>query len=402
MPKKPLEGLKVADFSWVLALPLMTKTLAECGAQVIKIEGKTRPDGERIRYDYKDHIPGYNRATDFNQNNTTKLSFALNLAKPGGKEVAKRLVAWADVVTENFAGGVIEKMGLGYEELKKVNPDIIMLSASMQGQTGPHAHHPGYGHHLTALSGFHHLVGWPDRKPQHYDAHTDFLVSSLAIVCIMSALDHRRRTGKGQYFDMSQYEIGVQFMSHLILDYEVNGNVAVRNGNRCDFAAPHGNYCCKGDDHWCTVGMFTDTEWQNFCKVIGNPDWTKNTKFSTLLNRKKNEDELDKLVEAWTVNHTQEDVMYLMQASGVGAGVAESGEESVEDAQLKHSHFFRELNHAEIDKYVSPRPPFQFSKADIEVRTTPLLGEHNEYVCKEILGMSDTEIAGLIIDGVLE
>ncbi|MDD5288726.1 MAG: CoA transferase [Dehalococcoidales bacterium] len=402
MLRKPLEGLKVADFSWVLAMPLMTKTLADCGAQVIKIEGKTRPDGERSRHAYKDHIPGLNRATDFNQNNTSKLSFALNLAHPKGKEVAKRLAAWADVVTENFAGGVIAKMGLGYKELKKVNPDIIMLSACMQGQTGPHALHPGYGHHLTALSGFHHLVGWPDRKPQHYDAHTDFLTGNFAILCIMSALDYRNRTGKGLYFDMSQYEMGVQFMSHLILDYEVNGKVAVRDGNRCDFAAPHGNYCCLGDDHWCTIAVFTDKEWHSFCKVIGNPDWTQDAKFSTLLRRKENEDELDKLVEAWTVNYPQEDVMYLMQAAGINAGVAESVEESINDPQLKHSNFFRELEHAEIGKYRSPRPPFQFSKASLEVRTAPLLGENNEYICKEILGMSDDEIAELVIEGVLE
>ena len=161
--KKLLEGIKVADFSWVFAGPLTTKTLADCGAQVIRIEGVTRPDVERIRHPYKDEVPGMNRALHFNQHNTGKLSIAVNLAIPKGKELAKKIVARSDVVVENFSGGAMKRMGLGYEELKKLKPDIIMLSACMQGQSGPHANHPGFGHHLTALSGFHHIVGWPDR-----------------------------------------------------------------------------------------------------------------------------------------------------------------------------------------------------------------------------------------------
>lgn len=402
MPGKALEGIRIADFSWVYAGPLLTKTLAEYGAEVIKIEGKTKPDGERVRYPYKDGIPGVNRATDFNYNNTSKLSFTVNLANPKGKEVAKQLVAQSDVAVENFSGGVMEKMGLGYNELRKVKPDLIMLSTCMQGQTGPNASHPGYGHQLTALSGFHQVVGWPERRPQHYSAHTDFLTPSFCITCILAALDYRNRTGKGRYFDVSQYEIGVQFMSHLVLDYEVNGRVAGRQGNRCDYAAPHGAFCCTGDDAWCTIAVFTDVDWLAFCKVIGNPAWTRDARFTTLTGRKENEDELERLVETWTTQHPAETVINMMQAAGICAGVVESHRQLLDDPQLAQAGFFRRMNHPEVGEYRSARPPFQLSKADPEVRTTPLLGNDNEYVCKQILGMSDEEIANLVIEGALE
>lgn len=402
--KKPLEGVRIADFSWVFAGPLTTKILADYGAAVIKIEGKTRIDGERGRHPYKDHIPGVNRALDFNQNNTSKMSFALNLAHPKGIEIVKKLVKWSDIVIENFAGGVMERLGLDYEELKKVKPDIIMLSACMQGQTGPHALHPGYGHQLTALAGYHHIVGWPDRRPQHFQVYTDWITPYFTILAMLSALDYHRHTGKGQYFDMSQYETSVQFISHLMLDYHVNGRVALRNGNRCDYAAPHGAYRCRGgEDRWCAIAVFSDEEWQSFCRVLGNPQWTKELRFATPLARKQNEDELDKLVEAWTVNYLAEEAMVMMQAARVSAGLVENQEDSLDkDAQLKYAGFYQMVNHPEIGNYHSPRPSFLMSRTGFEVRSAPLLGEHNEYICKQILGMSDDEIAELVIAGVIE
>ena len=207
--KKALEGIKVADFGWILVGPITGKLLADYGADVIKIEGRKRIDLLRTTRPFKDSTPGENRAGDFNQYNTSKRSLALNLAHPKGKEVAKRLVAWADIVSENFAGGAMERMGLGYEELKKVKTDIIMLSTCMQGQTGPHANHPGFGFHLAALSGFNSIVGWPDRFPAGVGPYTDFTAPRFNVLAILAALDYRNRTGKGQHLDMSQYESGV-------------------------------------------------------------------------------------------------------------------------------------------------------------------------------------------------
>ncbi|MDD5288563.1 MAG: CoA transferase [Dehalococcoidales bacterium] len=405
MPQKLLEGIKVADFTWAFTGPLMTKTLGDCGAEVIKIEGRTKGDEERRRHPYKDAIPGLNRAIDFNCHNTSKLSIALNLTKPRAKEINKQLVAWADIVVENFAGGAMERMGLGYEVLRKVNPDIIMMSTCMQGQTGPHAHHPGFGHQLSALSGFHNIVGWPDRAPPHIWPYTDFVAVHFGLLAIMASLDYRARTGKGQYIDMSQYELAMQFVEPLLLDYNVNKRIDSRNGNRHDYAAPHGVYRCRENDRWCTLAVFTDKEWQSFCEVIGNPEWTRNEKFVTLMSRKENEDELDKLVEDWTVNHLTEEVMQKMQTSGVAAGLVATAFDldiADNDPQLRFRHFNWKLEHPEVGKYRSPRPPFLASKAAYEVRRTPLLGEHNEYICKEILGMSDEEIAEAIIEEALE
>jgi len=403
MEKKPLAGIKIADFTWFIAGPLVTRILADYGAEVIKIEGRTKFDGHRMNGPAKDDIPGLDRGGDWAQMNAGKLSVALNLSKPKAVEVAKKFVARADIVVENMAGGVMKRMGLGYEELKKVNPDIIMLSACMQGQTGPHANHPGLGFHLTALSGFSYITGWPDQQILNLGPYTDFFVPQFSALAILAALDYRRRTGKGQYIDVSQYEASLHFMAPLLLDYVINQRVATRMGNRYPYAAPHGAYCCRGEDRWCAIAVFTDEEWQSFCKVIGNPAWTANPKFSTLSARKENEDELDRLVEEWTINHSPEEVMTMMQTAGVAAGVLQTAEDMMErDPQLRHRHFFRELDHPEIGKYRTRGPCFVLSKSSCEVRCSPLLGEQNEYAFKELLGMSDEEIAKLVIEGIIE
>jgi len=401
--KKPLEGIKVVDFGWAWTIPLTARTLCDHGAEVIKIESRNRPEVHRTLGPFKDGISGLDRSGQFNQDNTGKLSIALNLAHPKGVEIAKRLVARADIVMENFAGGVIERIGLGYEELKKVKPDIIMLSSCMQGHTGSYATHPGYGYLLVALSGFSHIAGWPDREPPWLGSYTDFPAPILNSLIILAALDYRRRTGKGQYIDMSQYENGIHFLAPIVLDYVVNRRVANRMGNRSAYAAPHGAYRCRGEDKWCAIAVFTEEEWASFGKVIGNPAWTNDPKFTTLSARKVNEDQLDRLVEEWTINYSPKEVMTMMQAAGVGAGVVQTAEDLLEyDPQLKHRHFYWELDHPEAGRYRAPGPPFGLSKSPYELRRAPLLGEHNEYVLKEILSMSDEEIAELVIEGVVE
>ena len=401
--EKLLEGIKIVDFSWLIAGPLATKTLADCGAEIIKIEGESRPDSHRTGSPFKDGITGLNRGGMFNRENTGKLSVALDLTHPKGVEVARKLVAWADIVVENFAGGVMEKLGLGYGELKKVKPDIVMLSACMQGQTGPYATHPGLGQHLTALSGFTHIAGWPDRKPAELSPYTDFIASHFNALAILAAFEYRRRTGRGQYIDMSQYESSIHFLAPLILDYTVNRRVANRMGNRSACAAPHGAYRCRAEDRWCTIAVFTDEEWRNFSKVVGNPVWVNNSRFTTLAARKENEDERDRLVEEWTINHSAEEVMNLMQMAGVAAGVVQTGEDLMEhDPQLRHRHSFRELNHPEIGRYRAAGSSFVLSKSSCELSRAPLLGEHNEYALKEILHMPDEEIAELVIEGIIQ
>jgi crotonobetainyl-CoA:carnitine CoA-transferase CaiB-like acyl-CoA transferase len=398
-----LEGIKVVDFTWNIVGPLTTRALADYGAEVIKVESNNRPDPHRMASPHKDDVSGLNRSGNFAQDNNGKLSIALNLGHPDGVKMAKRLVARADVVVQSFTHGVMERLGLGYEELKQVKPDVIMLSTCMQGHTGPYASHPGLGYHLVALCGTSHITGWPDRQPPFLGPYTDYVAPHFNVLAILAALDYRSRTGRGQHIEVSQYENCVHFMAPIILDYVVNGRIAGREGNRYAYAAPHNAYRCRGEDRWCTIAVLDDEEWESFCKVVGSPSWSKDPKFSRLSVRKQNEDELDRLVEKWTTSHSAEEVMNMMQAAGVPAGLVQTGEDLLEkDPQLKHRHFFRELDHPEIGKHYARGPSFVLSKSPWLPQRCPLLGEHNEYILKELLGMSDEEIAELTIEGVLD
>lgn len=400
-----LSGLRVADFSWVIAGPLTAKRLADHGAEVIKIEGRARPDLHRTVYPFKDDIVSLDRAGRFHPYNTSKLSVTLDLSTPRGVETAKLIVANCDIVIENFAGGVMEKMGLGYEALKKVKPDIIMLSSSMMGQTGPYAHSRGYGWQLTAMAGFFSITGWPQQPPIGPNGpYTDYIAPRINIVLLMAALDYRRRTGKGQYLDVSQYENGVQFIAPLVLDYVVNGRIAGPMGNRHPEAAPHGAYRCQGEDRWCVIAVFNEDEWSSFRRVIGNPAWADDARFASLESRKQNEDELDRKVEAWCLERTPEEVMTSLQSVGVAAGVVQvTGEDILDnDPQLKHRGYIWELDHPELGKHRVPGLPFKLSKSPYRVKRSPLLGEHSKYVLNEVAGLTDDEIASLVIEGVNE
>ena len=403
LEKKSLEGIRVLDFGTQIVGPETCRILADYDAEVIKIEGKTRFDAWRMLPPFKDDLPGLNRSGNFNQNNTGKLSVALNLAHPKGVELAKKLVSRADVVVENFAGGVMERMGLGYKELKKVKPDIIMLSACMQGQTGPHAKHLGLGFHMTALAGLSYVAGWPDREPLEFGPYTDYLIPYFNALAVLAALDYRRRTGQGQYIDVSQYEASLHLIAPLILDYVVNQRVATRMGNRSAYATPHGAYRCRGKDRWCVIAVFTDEEWRSFSRILDNPAWSQEARFSTFPGRKANEDELDRLIEEWTIIRSPEEIMTMMQTAGVAAGVVQTGEDLLEhDPQLKYRHFFWELDHPEAGKHRVSRQAFVLSKCPYQVRRAPLLGEHNEPVLKKLLAMSDAEFTELMVEGVVE
>jgi benzylsuccinate CoA-transferase BbsF subunit len=393
MSKLPLEGIKVVDFTWHLTGPLTTKFFSDCGAEVIHVESHKRPDIQR---------EGSKRGS-FNQYNTSKLGVTLNLSTPEGLALVKRLIARADIVVDNFAGGAMDRMGLGYAELKEIKPDIIMLSSCMQGQTGPHARHPGSGHKLTALAGISSITGWPDRSPGNILAYTDFVAPRFNVIAIMAALIYRRRTGKGQFLDMSQYENSVHFVAPQILDYTANHRVAERMGNQCSYAAPHNAYRCLGNDRWCVIAAFSDEEWHSLCRVMGSPGWTADPRFSTLADRKQNETELDRYLQEWTISRSAEDVMSQMQAAGVPAGVVETGEDLLDrDPQLHFRRTFIELEHPEVGKYrTQAGPHFLSSTTTFEVKRAPLLGEHNHYVFQEILGMSDDEFQRLEKAGVI-
>jgi len=403
MVQKILEGVKIADFTWALVGPITTNMLSIFGAEVIKIEGRARPDSRRIAAPFKDNIPGLNRSCNFNTYNLGKKSIALNLANKKGIEIAKRIVKWADVVVENFAGTAMERMGLSYAVLKEIKTDIIMLSSSPTGQTGKYPSVRAIGSHLTALSGLQDTAGWPDMEPTGLDSYTDFISPYFNATTILAALDYKRRTGKGQYLDLSQYEDCIHFMAPLVLDFTANHRITSRMGNRSSDAVPHNAYRCLGDDRWCVIAVFNEKEWNLFCNIIDKP-WLKSCdRFATFILRKNNEDELDKIIESWTILHSPEDIMTLLQNNGIAAGVVESAEDILDkDPQIAYRGFFTPLDHPEVGLYRAPRSAYILSKIDPVMERAPLIGEHNEYVLKEILALSDEEIGELIVEGIVE
>ncbi len=402
MTKKIFEGIKIAEFAWVVVGPATSRYFADNGATVVKIESHKRMDTNRINGPFVNGIPTPDGSMFFGKHNPDKYSVSIDLQNPKGKEIAWRLIKWADIVTESFSPGTVEKMGIGYEQVKKVRPDIIYLSSSMQGRGGPHSSYIGYGQNAINFCGLTEVTGWPDRLPSPpYGAGSDYISCRFAAFALLAALAYRRRTGKGQYIDQSQFESTVQFVSVPIMDYQVNGTIMKRNGNRLPTAAPHGVYPCKGDDRWAAISVMDEAQWQTFCKVIGNPALANDKTYITLADKKKNEDELDKLVADWTLQHTPEEVEQLLQKAGIPANAVERPSDIYKDPQIAHRKYFTELEHPFMGKQkYEAQACFIMSKTPrLLDRPSPCLGEHNEYVFKELLKMTDDEIAEAIIDG---
>ena len=404
MDHLPLEGLKVADFGHYGVGPWICRHLANHGAEVVRVESTTNIDGLRTSPPYKGSKIGVNRAAYFTEFNTDKYGITLNLRHSLGIKVAKRIMKWADVVVENHSPGVMTRLGLGYEDLKEINPEIIMLSASAQGQSGPYSSHPSLGTQLSALAGFVFLTGWPDRDPvPPFGAYTDAIIPQFGVVAILAALEYKRRTGEGLYIDISQFETSIQFLAPLMLDFIVNHRIAQRNGNCWPSAAPHGVYRCKGEDRWCAISVLNEEEWQCFCSAMGNPEWAGSPLFATLAKRKQNEEELDRLVENWTIQFTAEQVMCMMQAVGVPAGVVQTCEDLSQDPQLKYRQHFTTLVHPEIGEQNYDKAAFKLSATPTKIRRpAPCLGEHNEHFYTKVLGIPDDEFIQLLSEGAFE
>jgi crotonobetainyl-CoA:carnitine CoA-transferase CaiB-like acyl-CoA transferase len=290
------------------------------------------------------------------------------------------------------------RLGLDYQSLKQIKPDLVMLSSSNLGQTGPHAHHAGFGSQLSSLAGFTHLTGYPDGSPQIlYGPYIDYIAVAYGAVAILAALDYKRRTGKGNYIDTAQYETGLQYLAPILLDYKVNGKVASRNANRDPSASPHGAYPCKGDDQWCVLSVHSESEWTALCGAMGNPGWTGDTKFSSHESRKANEDDLDRRIGEWTIGFTAQEVMEKLQSAGVRAGVVNTMKEVYSDPQLAQRPQWVELEHPEIGTMHYQRPPFLLTKTPPgPSRRDPLLAENNEFFYKDLLGLSQQEYNQLV------
>jgi len=328
---------------------------------------------------------------------------SLNLNHPRSLEVVNNLVTWADIVAENYSPGTMEKWGLGYENLKAIKPDIIMFRSSNQGQDGPHASFSAYGVSLLGLAGFPRFTGWPDGDCLPLpSAYTDLVTPRFAAATLIAALDYRRRTGKGQYIDCSQLEASIHFLAPAMLDYTFNNRQQGRLGNSCPYACPHGVYRCKGEDRWCAIAVFNDEEWQALCRLC-NPSWSQDQRFHTLLDRKSNEEELNKLIEEWTIDFTAEEVMSQMQSRGVAAAVVQNAADLYLDPQLKERGYFWHLDHPVLGSYPHLGQVSKLSRTPATAKMpAPCLGEHTEYVCTQILSMPDDQFLELYQAGVFD
>jgi benzylsuccinate CoA-transferase BbsF subunit len=400
----PFHGLKILDFCWVVIGPMTTRHFADFGATVVRVESSLRKDTIRSAAPFKDSKPGVNRSGYWSNYNGGKLSMSLNMSDPRARAVALELAQWADVVTENFTPGIMERWGLGYEDLKRVNPDVIMFSASMLGRGGPFEGQPGFGPVLTALSGHTHLTGWPDRAPvSPYGPYTDFLLPYLAVSSIIAALEHRDQTGQGQHLDLSQLEASLYFVAPAMLDYLANGRIQERAGNKDPVMAPHAVYPCTGEDRWCAIACQTENDWRALCSLMGKPELASDgSHFATMNLRKQNEDELNDLIGLWTVGLEASIVMKMCQDVGIAAGMVNDCRDLFEDPQLTHREHFVFMEHPEMGMYPSDSNCFLLSDSPAEYVRSALLGEHTEYVCREILGMDDSKISSFANEGVFD
>jgi benzylsuccinate CoA-transferase BbsF subunit len=397
MKTEILSGVRIADFSMVWAGPYTTALLSFMGAEVIKIESRKHVDQTRKgSITTGDDFDGINYSPIFNNANLNKKSVSIDITTPEGVELAKKIVAVSDVVVENMRPGKMEKRGLGYKDLVKVKPDIIMLSASGFGSSGPYGAYAGYAPIFAAFGGLAYLTGYEDGEPNTMSGVMDLRVGTVSASAILAALIHRQKTGKGQYIDLSCSECVSTHVGSELLEYTMNGTSPGRNGNHDAMMAPHNCYRCKGDDKWISIAVGTDGEWSALCSVMGNPEWSQSKEYADQDSRLKNQQQLDKHISAWSVQHTHFELMERLQGAGVAAMPSFNAEELLSDPHSKARGIFTEVEHPKMGKKVVITPPWKFSETPAKIhKASPLLGADNEEVFGGILGMTKEEIGAL-------
>jgi benzylsuccinate CoA-transferase BbsF subunit len=404
MAKAPLSGIRVLDFTWAWAGPFCTMQLAHLGAEVIRIETTARPAcATRMIPPFADDIPGPNRSGYFNQYNQGKKSILMNLARPEAIEIACEMVRHCDVVTDNFAAGVMDKLGLGYEKLRKFKPDIIMASMSGYGQTGPFRSFVGYGPPASAAAGLFFTTGYRGLGPSEIGlSYPDPNAGIFGAFAIMAALTQRAITGEGQYIDQSQLETAIVLMPEGLLQYAMNGREPERAGNRDPVMAPHECYRAKGDDKWISIAVGSEEEWRALCGVMGAPELAEDSRFKTAALRKRNEDALDQMITVWTAQHDRWWITRKLQAAGVAAFPSMSNKDLAEDPHLLERGFLVDPQHPEIGKRLHAGIPWRMSETPCDVRSAaPVRGADTEEVLKSILGYTRDKVETLREAGIL-
>jgi crotonobetainyl-CoA:carnitine CoA-transferase CaiB-like acyl-CoA transferase len=397
----PLEGVKVADFSWIGVGPITAKSLADHGATVVHIESESPADRLRLVGPFKDDIAGINRCQFFGSFNTSKLSLQLDLKHPTGNDVARQVLEWCDIALDSFTAGTMARLGLGYETARALNPEIIMATTCLFGQSGPVSPLAGYGYHAAAISGFYEMTGWDDRPPGGpWNAYTDTIAPRFLTTTLLAALDHRRRTGQGQYIDQAQMESALHFQAPQLLEVQVSGKSARRNGNVDAECSPHDAYPCAGDDQWCAIAIETDEHWRSLCKTIGEPGWAEDPELATVDGRRSQHEMIDDRLAQFTRQHEPRELMILLQDRGVPAGMVQRSSDHLQDPQLAHRNFFRPMQHPEMGEVPYEGHQYMISGYDNGPRMpAPCLGEHTFEVLTNVLGMSVDEATEILISG---
>lgn len=402
--KRPFEGVKVIDLTWVIAGPVAVRYLADHGATVIKVESELRPDGMRKGGPTRGDTTGWNSSHFYGEFNAGKQCIQLNLKHPDAVDILKKLIRWADVLVENWAPGATSRLGIDYASCRKINPNLIMVSTSLMGQTGPAAAVAGYGFHAAALAGFYAVTGWPDQPPHGpWLAYTDVIAPRFIATLVTAALDHRRRTGEGQHIDASQFEMALQFLAPEIMETQTSGYVATRLGNRSRFCAPQGIYPCAGEDQWCAIAIDSDDQWRSLRKAMGDPAWARDSALGSAAGRLEHQDSIDGHLAEWTESRSAHAAMDELLTHGVPAGAVQRSSDLSRDPQYAHRQFHRFHDHPEMGRI--PYAGVQFRIAGYQAgphRCAPLLGEHNYAVLQDIVGMTEEEIAAAMAAGIVQ
>ena len=415
-----MEGIRIIDVCVVWAGPFATMLLGDLGAEVIRVESlqhfptATRGNLPRPHPSQMDGLYGarfpdreagerpWNREATFNGAGRNKLSMTVDIGRPKGKEIFKKLVEISDVFVENNAYGVMERLGLGYPVLKEINPGLVMVSSPGYGNTGPYKKYMGFGANIEALVGHTGLRCYRDLPPSETSPvfHMDAAAGACIAFAVMAALYRRRRTGKGQFVDVAQAETIIPQMGQAIMDYTMNRRNQTTLGNRDPSIAPQGCYQCLGKDKWAVISVEDDRQWRELCRIIGRPELATAPRFADVLGRNKNHDELDRIIEQWTLRHTHYEVMHLLQEAGIPAGAVMEPGDCLSDPHLEQRGFYETITHPEAGTHPYPGFLWKMSKTPLKVRhPPPCLGEHNEYVYKQLLNVSDEEYDRLEREG---